>query len=144
MHGHALRHGPPELYSYTSYSCTSLYSIQPLQHSSGAHTHPLTHTHTHTLTPALLAHIRFCFPHVCTLEPGLVLVWLGPSVFFTGSMRIYLNHSLNKHYTGGTRVTIRRQLFFAPIARVTRDHCQLPAPHCRLPETIARGATIAG
>ena len=31
-----------------------------------------------------------------------------------------------------------------PIARVTRDHCQLPAPHCRLPETIARGATIAG
>ena len=24
-------------------------------------------------------------------------------------MRIYLNHSLNKHYTGGTRVTIRRQ-----------------------------------
>ena len=29
-------------------------------------------------------------------------------------MRIYLNHSLNKHYTGGTRVTIRRQL---PIVR---------------------------
>ena len=29
-------------------------------------------------------------------------------------MRIYLNRSLNKHYTGGTRVTIRRQL---PIVR---------------------------
>ena len=29
---------------------------------------------------------------------------------FTGSMRIYLNHSLNKHYTGGTPVTIRKQL----------------------------------
>ena len=41
------------------------------------------------------------------------LSWSG-TVFFTGSMRIYLNHSLNKHYTGGTRVTIRRQL---PIVR---------------------------
>ena len=44
IHGHALRHGPPELYSYTSlyiaihrytlYGYTSLYSIQPLQHPS--------------------------------------------------------------------------------------------------------------
>ena len=44
IHGHALRHGPPELYSYTAlysaiqrytlYSYTSLYTIQPLQHPS--------------------------------------------------------------------------------------------------------------
>ena len=47
IHGHALRHGPPELYSaiqrYTLYSYTSLYTIQAtgyttynfLQHPSG-------------------------------------------------------------------------------------------------------------
>ena len=39
------------------------------------------------------------------------MLWLR---LFTGSMRIYLNHSLNKHYTGGTRATIRRQF---PIVR---------------------------
>ena len=29
-------------------------------------------------------------------------------------MSIYLNHSLNKHYTGGTQVTIRRQRPIVP------------------------------
>ena len=34
IHGHALRHGPPELYSYTALYIIQLYSIQPLQHPS--------------------------------------------------------------------------------------------------------------
>ena len=42
------------------------------------------------------------------------IVHLWHTVFFTESMRIYLNRSLNKHFTGGTRVTMRRQL---PIVR---------------------------
>jgi len=64
--------------------------------------------------------LRPCRPSTMPGRAWSSLVFAGlvgfcvRATIFPGSMRIYLNHSLNKHYTGGTRVTIRRQL---PIVR---------------------------